>query len=106
MVVLTNGGSASAAEIFAAALQDYDWAEIVGMQTYGKGIVQYIIPFADGSAIKLTSAKYFTPNGKCIHGLGVTPDIKVENGDDASVDEQLVTRRCCCGKTILSRICF
>ena len=54
---------------FAAALQDYDWAEIVGMQTYGKGIVQYIIPFATGSAIKLTSAKYFTPNGKCIHGL-------------------------------------
>lgn len=89
MAVLTNGGSASASEIFAAALQDYDWAEIVGTQTYGKGIVQYIIPFADGSAIKLTSAKYFTPNGKCIHGLGVTPDIKVENGDDASVDEQL-----------------
>lgn len=89
MAVLTNGGSASASEIFAAALQDYDWAEIVGTQTYGKGIVQYIIPFADGSAIKLTSAKYFTPDGKCIHGLGVTPDIKVENGDDASVDEQL-----------------
>lgn len=90
MAVLTNGGSASASEIFAAALQDYEWAEIVGTQTYGKGIVQYIIPFADGSAIKLTSAKYFTPNGQCIHGIGVTPDIKVENDDDASEDEQLL----------------
>lgn len=101
MAVLVNGSSASAAEIFAAALQDYDWAQIVGEQTYGKGIVQYIIPFSDGSAIKLTSAKYFTPKGRSIHGVGVTPDIKVSaaadkagsndsvSGGDGSSDAQL-----------------
>ena len=89
MAVITNGSSASAAEIFAAALQDYEWAEIVGEQTYGKGVVQYIIPFSDGSAMKLTSAKYFTPDGRSIHGVGVTPDIFVEAGKDDDTDRQL-----------------
>lgn len=89
MAVITNGSSASAAEIFAAALQDYEWAEIVGEQTYGKGVVQYIIPFSDGSAMKLTSAKYFTPDGRSIHGVGVTPDIPVEAGNDDNTDRQL-----------------
>lgn len=89
MAVLVNGNSASAAEIFAAALQDYDWAEIVGEQTYGKGIVQYVIPLSDGSAIKLTSAKYFTPKGRSIHGVGVTPDIKVSIESTDTTDTQL-----------------
>lgn len=89
MAVITNGSSASAAEIFAAALQDYEWAEIVGEQTYGKGVVQDIIPFSDGSAMKLTSAKYFTPDGRSIHGVGVTPDIFVEAGKDDDTDRQL-----------------
>lgn len=89
MAVVTNGSSASAAEIFAAALQDYEWAKIVGEQTYGKGVVQYIIPFSDGSAMKLTSAKYFTPDGRSIHGVGVTPDILVEAGKDDDADKQL-----------------
>ncbi len=89
MAVLVNGDSASASEIFAAALQDYDWAEIVGEQTYGKGIVQYIIPLSDGSAVKLTSAKYYTPNGECIHGIGVTPDVKVAADENSASDTQL-----------------
>lgn len=89
MAVLVNGSSASASEIFAAALQDYDWAEIVGEQTYGKGIVQYVIPLSDGSAIKLTSAKYFTPKGRSIHGVGVTPDIKVTIKSTDTTDTQL-----------------
>lgn len=91
MAVLVNGSSASAAEIFAAALQDYDWAQIVGEQTYGKGIVQYIIPFSDGSAIKLTSAKYFTPKGRSIHGVGVTPDIKVSAAADKAGSDDSVS---------------
>lgn len=77
MAVLVNGSSASASEIFAAAIQDYEWGKIVGEQTFGKGIVQYIIPFSDGSAMKLTSAKYFTPKGRSIHSVGITPDIEV-----------------------------
>ena len=89
MAVLVNGDSASASEIFAAALQDYDWAGIVGEQTYGKGIVQYIIPLSDGSAVKLTSAKYYTPNGECIHGIGVTPDVKVAADENSASDTQL-----------------
>lgn len=89
MAVLVNGDSASASEIFAAALQDYDWAEIVGEQTYGKGIVQYIIPLSDGSAVKLTSAKYYTPNGECIHGIGVTPDVKMAADENSASDTQL-----------------
>lgn len=78
MVVLMNGASASASEIFAGALQDYQAATIVGTQSFGKGIVQSIIPLYDGSAMKLTVSKYYTPKGRCIHGIGITPDRKVE----------------------------
>lgn len=78
MAVLINGNSASASEIFAGALQDYDAAEIIGTQSFGKGIVQSIIPLGDGTAIKFTIASYFTPKGVCIHGVGITPDQVVE----------------------------
>lgn len=78
MAVITDGNSASASEIFAGALQDYDKAEIIGLQTYGKGIVQSIVPLGDGTAIKLTIASYFLPNGTCIQGVGITPDQVVE----------------------------
>ncbi len=81
MAVLVNGYSASASEIFTGALQDYKKAVIVGTQTFGKGIVQSIMGMDDGSAIKLTTSRYFTPNGVCIHGVGITPDIVVEPGE-------------------------
>lgn len=92
MVVLVDQNSASASEIFAGALKDYEYATLVGKTTYGKGIVQNIIPLPDGDAVKLTTAKYFTPNGNYIHGVGIEPDIEVDyeyTGDtDAPYDRQ------------------
>lgn len=87
MVVLVNGESASASEIMTAALKEYGVATIVGENTYGKGIVQSVIPLSDGSAIKLTTAKYFTPNGNDIHKKGVAPDIEVELPEDYVSDD-------------------
>ncbi len=78
IAVLVNGNSASAAEIFTGCLKDYNAAKIVGTQTYGKGIVQSVIKLSDGSAVKITIAKYFLPNGEDIHKVGVEPDIEVE----------------------------
>ena len=89
MVVLVNGNSASASEIFTGAMKDYDKAEIIGTKTYGKGIVQQFISFSDGSAVKLTSYEYFTPNGTAIHGVGIEPDIVVEYDTEAEEDNQL-----------------
>lgn len=89
MAVLVNGNSASASEIFAGAMQDYQKAQIIGTQTFGKGIVQTIRQLTDGSAVKYTIAKYFTPKGQDIHGKGVTPDQVVELPDDATEDVQL-----------------
>lgn len=86
MAVLINQNSASASEIFSGALQDYGLATIVGTQSFGKGIVQSIIPLDDGSAVKLTVSRYYTPKGRCIHGIGITPDVFVE------LDEELKTQ--------------
>lgn len=83
MAVLINGNSASASEIFAGTLQDYKTATLVGTTSFGKGIVQSVYPFNDGSAVKLTISKYYTPNGRNIHKTGITPDVKVE------LDEEL-----------------
>jgi carboxyl-terminal processing protease len=80
MVVLINEGSASGSEIVAGCLQDYKRAIILGTKSFGKGVVQTIIPLSDGSALRLTTSKYFTPLGKVIHGKGVIPDIVVEEG--------------------------
>jgi len=80
VVVLINEGSASGSEIVAGCLQDYKRAIIVGTKSFGKGSVQTVIPLGDGSALRLTTSKYFTPSGKVIHGKGVMPDIQVEEG--------------------------
>ena len=78
MAVLINGGSASASEILVGALQDYKAAVVVGTQSYGKGVVQSTLDLQDGTALKVTSAKYYTPNGNDIHGVGITPDVEID----------------------------
>ena len=82
MAILVNGNSASAAEVFAGAMRDFDRAVLVGTTTFGKGIVQSVIPFTDGDAIKITTAHYFTPSGFDLHGKGLEPDIPVELSEE------------------------
>ncbi len=78
LAVLINGDSASASEIFAGAIQDYEYGTLIGTTSFGKGIVQSLFKLSDGDAVKLTTAKYFTPKGNYIHGVGITPDIELE----------------------------
>jgi carboxyl-terminal processing protease len=87
MVVLVNGGSASASEIVAGALQDHKRAVIMGIQSFGKGSVQTILPMNNGTAIKLTTARYFTPKGRSIQAKGIVPDINVEEGTINTADQ-------------------
>ncbi len=82
MAVLINGNSASASEIFAGAIQDYKLGTIVGTTSFGKGIVQKVIPLSDGTAVKLTISKYYTPKGRNIHGTGIQPDVEVQLSED------------------------
>lgn len=84
IVVLINKGSASASEIVAGALQDHGRAQLVGSKSYGKGSVQSVVPLADNQALKITTAHYFTPNGRSIHNAGIEPDIKLK-GQDADL---------------------
>ena len=83
MVVLVNGGSASASEIVAGALQDHKRAVIMGTQTFGKGSVQTILPLGNSTAIKLTTARYYTPNGRSIQAKGIVPDIILDDGSSS-----------------------
>ena len=100
MVVLVNSGSASAAEIVAGALQDHGRATVVGTATFGKGLVQTVMPLSKGRAIKLTTSRYYTPSGDSIHEVGITPDVQVDDtpgfpgaslsvGTDREADRQL-----------------
>lgn len=84
LVLLVNGNSASASEVLAGAIKDYGVGAIVGEQTFGKGVVQSLYPLKDGSAIKLTTARYYSPKGISIHGEGVTPDYVVPMNQELS----------------------
>ncbi|MDZ4264064.1 MAG: S41 family peptidase [Pseudomonadota bacterium] len=86
LIVLVNGGSASASEIVAGALQDHKRAIIMGSKTFGKGSVQTILPMHNGAALKLTTARYFTPSGRSIQAEGIEPDIKLENAKLTAID--------------------
>ena len=86
MVVLVNEYSASASEILAGAIRDYGEGTLVGTTTFGKGVVQSVVDFPDGSGLKVTTARYFTPNGECIHEVGIEPHVSV------ALDEDAVTR--------------
>jgi carboxyl-terminal processing protease len=95
MVVMINEGSASGSEIVAGALRDNKRAVLVGFKSFGKGSVQSVIPLPDGSALRLTTAKYFTPSGVCINGIGITPDVVIEEakksqdaGDEHKVSKE------------------
>ena len=97
MAVLTSGNTASAAEIFAGAIRDFHYGTLIGTKTFGKGIVQTTIPLPDGSAIKVTTARYYTHSGECINEKGIEPDIELEyqflgmedQAYDVSLDNQI-----------------
>ena len=89
MAVLINGASASASEILSGALQDYKVATIVGTQSYGKGVVQSTLDLQDGTALRVTSAKYYTPNGNNIHGVGITPDVEIDLPEELKTEVTL-----------------
>ncbi len=91
MAVLINGNSASAAEIFAGAIKDYKLGTLIGTTTFGKGIVQTVLPLSDGSALKMTVSRYYTPSGVCIHETGIAPDIEVTL--DESLQQQITIEK-------------
>ncbi|MBQ2990237.1 MAG: S41 family peptidase, partial [Clostridia bacterium] len=83
MVLLVNEYSASASEILAGAVRDYGEGTLVGTKTFGKGVVQSVWDFVDGTGFKLTTARYFTPSGECIHEVGIEPHVEVALDEDA-----------------------
>ena len=91
IVVLINGGSASASEIVAGALQDHNRATLMGSTSYGKGSVQSVIPLNDAQALKLTTAYYYTPNGRSIHKKGIEPDIEIDADEESVLDQAIQT---------------
>lgn len=92
VAILVNGNSASASEVFSGAMKDYKVATLVGTNTFGKGIVQSVVPFEDGTAMKVTVSKYYTPNGVNIHGTGIKPDV-VEELNKAAIKDGKLDRK-------------
>ena len=92
VAILVNGNSASASEVFSGAMKDYKVATLVGTNTFGKGIVQSVVPFEDGTAMKVTVSKYYTPNGINIHGTGIKPDV-VEELNKAAIKDGKLDRK-------------
>lgn len=90
VVVLTNGYTASASELLTGALKDYGLATVMGTNTFGKGIVQTIYPLEDGSGLKITTSRYYTPSGVCIHGDGIAPDIEIEFDSELYYSEEKI----------------
>ena len=90
MAVLINGGSASASEILTGALKDNEKATVIGTKSYGKGIVQSVYGFTDGSGLSVTTARYYTPKGVCIHGIGIEPDIEVQLDSKKSISDMTI----------------
>jgi len=103
IVVIVNGGSASASEIVAGALQDNNRATIVGTQTFGKGSVQTVMPLSNGRAIKLTTSRYFTPSGESIHGSGITPDIVLQDTPQEDLMAGVAEHRTEAGSALLQK---
>ncbi len=106
IAILVNRNSASATELFAAMMQDYGLATIIGETTYGKGLVQIMQPFKDGSAVKVTVSEYFTPSGKKINNIGVIPDIDLSNKMKESNFQVFDTLENLSAEDILNDVCF
>lgn len=87
LAILVNGGTASASEILSGAVRDFKAGTLIGTKTFGKGLVQTILPLEDGSGLKVTTAKYYTPSGECIQGTGIKPDIVIEIPDSVIVSD-------------------
>lgn len=87
LAILVNGGTASASEILSGAVRDFKAGTLIGTKTFGKGLVQTILPLEDGSGLKVTTAKYYTPSGECIQGTGITPDIVIEIPESVIVSD-------------------
>ncbi|HJP38199.1 MAG: S41 family peptidase [Gammaproteobacteria bacterium] len=103
LVLMVNGGSASASEIVAGALQDNNRATIVGSQTFGKGLVQTVMPLSKGRAIKLTTSRYYTPSGESIHGLGIMPDIVLQDAAQEDLLAGVAEHRTDAGAALLQK---
>ena len=104
IVVLINGGSASASEIVAGALQDHGRAKLLGSTSYGKGSVQSVLPLADDQALKITTAYYFTPNGRSIHKIGIDPDITFDGEEEMLLVEATEILKAEASKTLQARL--
>ena len=101
LVVLVDGNSASASEVLAGAIKDYELGTLVGTTTFGKGIVQTILPLNDGSGIKITTSSYYSPKGTNIHGTGIEPDVVCEFDSEAYYGEEEFDNQLDCAKEVL-----